>query len=71
MGGYVGYLQERTRISITNIFATKIDKTHHEINPSHPLDIHINLAVLHIASRLFPCGFNVSDDAPQTYDDLK
>jgi hypothetical protein len=74
MGGYVGHLQERTRISITNIFATKLDdcdKPHYEINPSRPLDIHIKVAVLHIASRSFPCGFNVSDAAPQTYDDLK
>jgi hypothetical protein len=36
-----------------------------------PLDIHFNVAVKHIASRLFPCGFVVSPDAPDTFDKLK
>ncbi len=36
-----------------------------------PLDIGYNIAVLAIARRLFPCGFDVRDDAPQTYDQLK
>jgi len=34
------------------------------------LDIHFNAAVLTIASRLFPCGFNVSENAPQSYEEL-
>jgi hypothetical protein len=34
------------------------------------LDIHFNVAVLHIAQRLFPCGFDVLDDAPGTYERL-
>jgi hypothetical protein len=48
-----------------------IDKPLHEITPPLPLDIHLNVAVLQVASRLFPCGFNVSDDAPQTFESLK
>lgn len=35
-----------------------------------PLDIHFNVAVLHIANHLFPCGFDVSDNAPDTYEKL-
>ena len=35
-----------------------------------PLDTGFNVAVMHIASRLFPTGFDVSDDAPQTYEEL-
>jgi hypothetical protein len=48
-----------------------IDKPHFEHTHPSPLDIQLNVAVLHIASRLFPCGFNVSDAAPQFYNDLK
>lgn len=47
------------------------DNPHHEATRRQPLDIQFNVAVLHIASRLFPCGFEVSDDAPQTYEELK
>lgn len=35
-----------------------------------PLSMHFNVAVLHIASQLFPCGFDVADKAPATYADL-
>ncbi len=38
----------------------------HEIG----LDIQFNAAVLAMARRLFPCGFEVAEDAPQTYEDL-
>jgi hypothetical protein len=38
--------------------------------PLRPFDRGFNAAVLHIASRLFPGGFDVSDDAPQTFDAL-
>lgn len=31
----------------------------------------LNAAILHIASKLFPTGFDVSDNAPETFDDLK
>ena len=34
------------------------------------LDIGFNVAVLAIAARLFPGGFDVADDALQTYEDL-
>ena len=36
-----------------------------------PLDIHLNAAVIHIASRLYPSGFEISDDAPDTFEKLK
>lgn len=39
-----------------------------------PLDIGFNVAVRHIASRLFPCGFDTTPDAtlaPSTLDGLK
>lgn len=39
-----------------------------------PLDIGFNVAVRHIASRLFPCGFDTTPDelfAPMTLDGLK
>ena len=35
-----------------------------------PLDKGLNVAIIQIASRLFPAGFDVSDDAPSTYKDL-
>ena len=35
------------------------------------LDRGFNAAVLHIANRLFPCGFDVRDKAPETFDALK
>ena len=35
-----------------------------------PLDRRFNVAVNHIASRLFPTGFDVADDAPQTLEEL-
>ena len=35
-----------------------------------PLDRHFNIAVLQMASRLFPTGFAVSDDAPGSYEEL-
>ena len=34
------------------------------------LDIGFNVAVLAIAARLFPCGFDVAEDAPRTYEQL-
>ena len=34
------------------------------------LDIQFNAAVLSVAHRLFPCGFLVADEAPQTFEDL-
>lgn len=37
----------------------------------NPLDPGFNVAVLHMASRYHPCGFDVSDDAPDTYEELK
>ena len=34
------------------------------------LDIGFNIAVLAISARLFPCGFDVAEDAPRTYEQL-
>jgi hypothetical protein len=36
-----------------------------------PLDPNLNAAITAIAKRLFPSGFDVSDDAPDTYKKLK
>jgi hypothetical protein len=36
-----------------------------------PLDPNLNAAIIAIAKRLFPSGFDVSDDAPDTYEKLK
>jgi hypothetical protein len=36
-----------------------------------PLDPELNTAIVTIASRLFPAGFDVSEDAPDTYEKLK
>ncbi|MBZ0227979.1 MAG: hypothetical protein K8F58_05935 [Bauldia sp.] len=36
-----------------------------------PLDPALNAAILHIATRLFPCGFDIADNAPGTYRQLK
>jgi hypothetical protein len=36
-----------------------------------PLDLAFNAAVVSIARRLFPYGFDVSDQAPRTFDELK
>ena len=35
-----------------------------------PLDIGLNVGIIHIASKLFPCGFDVSDSAPSTFEEL-
>lgn len=35
-----------------------------------PLSVAFNCAVLHIVSKLLPCGFDVSADAPQDFDSL-
>lgn len=35
-----------------------------------PLSRAFNVAVLHITSKVFPCGFDVSADAPQDFDSL-
>jgi len=35
-----------------------------------PLDIHFNAAVLTICSRVLPGGYDVSDEAPETYEEL-
>lgn len=37
---------------------------------SVPLSIRLNVAVQHIASKLFPCGFDVSSEAPDTFEKL-
>ncbi len=34
------------------------------------LDIQFNAAVLAMAHRLFPCGFQAAEDAPQSYEEL-
>lgn len=36
-----------------------------------PLDTALNVAIMHIASRLFPAGFDVSEDAPHTFEQLR
>jgi hypothetical protein len=36
-----------------------------------PLDANLNAAIIAIAKRLFPFGFDVPDDAPDTYEKLK
>lgn len=35
-----------------------------------PLDTGLNVAIIHMASKLFPCGFDVSDIAPSTFKEL-
>jgi hypothetical protein len=37
---------------------------------SKPLDPHLNAAVVSIANRLMPCGWDVSPHAPATYEEL-
>ena len=37
---------------------------------TQPLDRGLNAAILHIADRLFPKGFDVSPNAPETYEAL-
>jgi hypothetical protein len=37
----------------------------------YPVDTAFNVAVLHITSRLFPTGFDVSEHAPATFAELK
>jgi len=37
---------------------------------ARPLSIPFNVAVLHIASKVLPCGFDVSPNAPQDFDSL-
>lgn len=34
------------------------------------ISIRFNVAVLTIANKLFPCGFDVASDAPNTFEDL-
>ena len=36
-----------------------------------PLDTDLNVAIMHIATKLFPTGFDVSADAPATFEELK
>jgi hypothetical protein len=36
-----------------------------------PPDPQLNSAIINMATRLFPAGFDVSDDAPDTYEKLK
>jgi hypothetical protein len=36
-----------------------------------PLDLGLNVAVMRIASRLFPLGFDVTEHAPASYEELK
>lgn len=40
------------------------------LDTSRILDRGLNCAIMHITSRLFPCGFDVSEHAPSTYDGL-
>ena len=45
----------------------------HTISPPDfpaPLDIHLNVAVMHMAHVVCPSGFEVSDDAPSTFAEL-
>lgn len=35
-----------------------------------PFDTGLNTAINHIASKLFPCGYDVADTAPETLDQL-
>jgi hypothetical protein len=35
-----------------------------------PFDTGLNTAIKHIASKLFPCGYDVADTAPETLDQL-
>lgn len=37
---------------------------------TEPVSRAFNVAVLHIASKVLPCGFDVSADAPQDFDSL-
>ena len=37
---------------------------------NQPMNRAFNIAVLHIAAKVLPCGFDVSADAPQDYDSL-
>lgn len=39
--------------------------------PFNPLDRGLNVAVMHIAGRYNPCGFDVSAEAPATFPELK
>jgi len=36
-----------------------------------PLDTGLNVAIMHIATKLFPTGFDVSPNAPNTFEELK
>lgn len=44
----------------------QLSSEHHLI----ALDLQFNAAVLTVAHRIFPCGFLVGEDAPQSYEDL-
>lgn len=44
---------------------------HSGMGAREPLDRSFNIAVLAMARRLLPCGFDVSDDAPDTYAKLR
>ena len=37
---------------------------------TQPLNRQFNVAVLHMANKLHPCGFNVSDVAPDTLEGI-
>lgn len=39
--------------------------------PNNPLNRQFNVAVTHIAGRLMPLGYDVSSNAPQTFEELK
>lgn len=41
-----------------------------DLRRPRPLSIPFNVAVLHIANQIFPCGFDVSERAPQDFDSL-
>jgi hypothetical protein len=41
-----------------------------DLRRARPLSVPFNVAVLHITSRVLPCGFDVSEHAPQDFDSL-
>lgn len=41
------------------------------VSHPRPLSVRLNVAVLHIASRLFPTGFDVGENAPDTLEALR
>lgn len=56
----------------TNDKTDAIDSALAMVQPARlrPLSVAFNVAVLHIASRVLPCGFDVSSKAPQDFESL-